>query len=312
MQRDNLSTVSEFVLIGLSDAPQVRFPLFVLFLTIYLATMAGNVTILIAVSTDTHLHNPMYFFLGNLSLLDILCPTITVPKMLGALLLENNVISFKGCLFQLFFLIDVVGTEIFLLAVMAYDRFVAVCHPLKYLNIMSMKLCAHLAIGTWVTGFFNSLLHTSLIFTLFFCDSNQVDQYYCDIPPVLGLSCSSTWSRELVLLAVAGVLGSSAFVVTLISYLYILLAILSMNSSESRHKAFSTCGSHLTVVCLFYGTTICTYVRPSSTYSPQQDRIVSMLYGILTPLVNPIIYSLRNKEMRCALRRVISQVRSAL
>ncbi|NWI92054.1 OR5V1 protein, partial [Pitta sordida] len=304
----NLSTVSEFVLVGLSDAPEVRFLLFVLFLIIYLATMAGNITILVAVSTDTHLHTPMYLFLSNLSLLDILCPTITVPRMLGALLLENKVISFTGCLFQLFFLIDVVGTEIFLLAVMGYDRYVAICHPLRYLNTMSMKLCAHLAIGTWVVGFFNSLLHTSLIFTLFFCDSNRVDQYYCDIPPVLSLSCSSTYSRELVTLLVAGVLGSGAFVVTLVSYIYILLAILSTKSSESRHKAFSTCGSHLTVVCLFYGTTICTYVRPSSTYSPQQDRIVSMLYGILTPLLNPIIYSLRNKEVTRALRKVISQV----
>ncbi|NWQ87096.1 OR5V1 protein, partial [Burhinus bistriatus] len=312
MQRINLSTVSEFVLVGLSDAPEVRFLLFVLFLIIYLATMAGNITILAAISTDARLHNPMYFFLGNLSLLDILCPTITMPKMLEALLLENKAISFTGCAFQLFFLIDVVGTEIFLLAVMAYDRYVAICHPLQYMNIMSMKLCARLAIGTWVVGFFNSLLHTSLIFTLFFCDSNEVDQYYCDIPPVLALSCLPTYSRELVILTVAGVLGSSAFAVTLISYIYILVAILSTTSSESRHKAFSTCGSHLTVVCLFYGTTICTYVRPSSTYSPHQDRIVSMLYGILTPLLNPVIYSLRNKEVKCALRRGISQVRTAL
>ncbi|XP_074741239.1 olfactory receptor 1f45-like [Strix uralensis] len=312
LQRVNLSTVSEFVLVGLSDAPEVRFLLFVLFLITYLATVAGNITILVAISTDTRLHNPMYFFLGNLSLLDILCPTITVLKMLEALLLENQVISFTGCMFQLFFFIDVVGTEIFLLAVMAYDRYVAICHPLQYMNIVSMKLCAHLAIGTWVVGFFNSLLHTSLIFTLFFCDSNEVDQYYCDIPPMLAISCSPTYSRELVILTVAGVLGSSAFVVTLISYIYILLAILCMNSSENRYKAFSTCGSHLTVVCIFYGTTICTYVRPSSTYSPNQDRIVSMLYGILTPLLNPIIYSLRNKEVKSALRRVISQVRTAL
>ncbi|KAM6115136.1 olfactory receptor 5F1-like [Pterocles gutturalis] len=312
MQRVNLSTVSEFVLVGLSDALEVRFLLFMLFLIIYLSTMAGNITILVAIGTDAHLLNPMYFFLGNLSLLDILCPTVTVPKMLEALLLENKVISFTGCMLQLFFLIDVVGTEIFLLAVMAYDRYVAICHPLQYMNIMSMKLCARLAIGTWVVGFFNSLLHTSLIFTLSFCGSNEVDQYYCDIPPVLALSCSPTYSRELVTLLVAGVLGSSAFVVTLISYSYILSAILCMNSSESRHKAFSTCGSHLTVVCLFYGTTICTYVRPSSTYSPSRDRIVSMLYGILTPLLNPIIYSLRNKEVKSALRRVISQVRTAL
>ncbi|NXG89270.1 OR5V1 protein, partial [Stercorarius parasiticus] len=312
MQRVNLSTVSEFVLVGLSDAPEVRFLLFVLFLIIYLATMAGNISILVAMSTDARLHNPMYFFLGNLSLLDILCPTITVPKMLEALLLENKAISFTGCVLQLFFLIDVVGTEIFLLAVMAYDRYVAICHPLQYMNIVSLKLCAHLAIGTWVAGFFNSLLHSSLIFTLSFCDSNEVDQYYCDIPPVLALSCSPTYSRELVLLIVAGVLGSAAFVVTLISYIYILVAILYMKSSESRHKAFSTCGSHLTVVCLFYGTTICTYVRPSSTYSPHQDRVVSMLYGILTPLLNPIIYSLRNKEVKCALRRLIGHVRTLL
>ncbi|NXU84898.1 OR5V1 protein, partial [Xiphorhynchus elegans] len=311
MPRVNLSTVSEFVLVGLSDAPQVRLLLFVLFLTIYLATMAGNITMLVAVSTDTHLHSPMYFFLGNLSLLDILCPTITVPKMLGALLLEHEVISFTGCLLQLFSLIDVVGTEIFLLAVMAYDRYVAVCHPLQYLTIMSTRLCARLAVGTWLAGFLNSALHTSLIFTLLFCDSNRVDQYYCDIPPVLGLSCSPTWSRELVILLVAGVLGSGAFVLTLGSYLYILLAVLSMNS-ESRHKALSTCGSHLTVVCLFYGATICTYVRPSSTYSPGRDRVVSMLYGILTPLLNPIIYSLRNKEVKRALSRLISHVRTAL
>ncbi|XP_072217291.1 olfactory receptor 5V1-like [Excalfactoria chinensis] len=307
MQRVNTSTVSEFILVGLSDAPEVRFLLFVLLLGIYLATMAGNITVLIAIRTDAHLHNPMYFFLGNLSLLDIICPTITVPKMLQALLLGNKVISFTGCMLQLFLLIDVVGTEIFLLAVMAYDRYVAICHPLRYMSIVSMKLCAHLTIGTWVIGFFNSLLHTSLIFTLSFCDSNKVDQYYCDIPPVLALSCSPTASRELVTLTVAGILGSSAFAVTLISYIHILFAVLCMNSAESSHKAFSTCSAHLTVVSLFYGTTICTYVRPSSTYSPHQDRIVSMLYGILTPLLNPIIYCLRNKEVQGALGRVVSQ-----
>ncbi|NXO02626.1 OR5V1 protein, partial [Rhinopomastus cyanomelas] len=304
----NLSTVSEFILVGLSDAPKVRFLLFVLFLLIYLATLAGNLTILVAISTDARLHNPMYFFLGNLSLLDILCPTITVPKMLEALLLEDKAISFTGCMVQLFSLIEVVGTEIFLLAVMAYDRYVAVCHPLHYPGVVGRKLCARLAAGTWLLGFLNSLLHTSMISTLSFCDGQRVDQYYCDIPPVLALSCSPTSSRELVILTVAGVLGSGAFVVTLISYVCILWAVLGMKSSESRHKAFSTCGSHLTVVCLFYGTTICTYVRPSSTYAPRRDRIVAMLYGILTPLLNPIIYSLRNKEVQSALQRVASQL----
>ncbi|NWI22695.1 OR1G1 protein, partial [Sula dactylatra] len=303
----NLSTVSELVLVGLSDALEVRF-LLVLVLIIYLATVAGNITILVATSTDTRLHNPMYFFLGDLSLLDILCPTVTVPKMLEASLLENKVISFTGCMLQLFFLIDIVGIEIFLLAVMVYDCYIAICHLLHYMNIVSMKLCARLVIGTWVVGFLNSLLHTSLIFTFFFCDSNEVHQYYCDISPMLALSCSPHYSREPVILTVAGVLRISAFAVTLISYIYILLAILCINTSESRHKAFSTCGSHLTIVCLFYGTTICTYVWPSSTSSPDQDRMVSMLYGILTPLLNPIIYSLRNKEIKYALRRVISQV----
>ena len=312
MQRINTSTVSEFILVGLSDAPEVRVLLFVLFLSIYLATVAGNATILVAIRTDAHLHSPMYFFLGNLSLLDILCPTITVPKMLQALLFGSKAISFAGCMLQLFLLIDVVGTEIFLLAVMAYDRYVAICHPLQYVNMVSTRLCAHLAVGTWVVGFLNSLLHTSLICTLLFCDSNKVDQYYCDIPPVLALSCSPTAGRELVTLTVAGVLGSSAFAVTLISYIRILLAVLCMSSAESRHKAFSTCGAHLTVVSLFYGTTICTYVRPSSTYSPHQDRVVSMLYGILTPLLNPIIYSLRNKEVRGALGRAVSQMRTTV
>ncbi|NXH41590.1 OR5V1 protein, partial [Dicaeum eximium] len=312
MQRVNLSTVSEFVFVGLSDAPEIRLLLFVLFLLIYLATMAGNIMFLVAIGTDSHLHSPMYFFLGNLSLLDILCPTITVPKMLGALLLEHKEISFSGCLFQHFALIDVVGTEIFLLTVMAYDRYVAVCHPLRYPSIMSTKLCAQLAVGTWATGLLNSLLHTSLVFTLSFCGPNKIQQYYCDIPPVLALSCSSTHSRELVILVVAGVLGSSACVVTVVSYIYILLEILARNSPGIWHKAFSTCGSHLTIVCLFYGTTICTYVRPSSAYSLHLDRVMSMLYAMLTPLLNPIIYSLRNKEIKCALKRVINQVRRAL
>ncbi|NXO61995.1 OR5V1 protein, partial [Phainopepla nitens] len=312
MQKVNLSTVSEFVFVGLSDAPEIRLLLFVLFLLIYLATVAGNITLLTAISTDSHLHCPMYFFLGNLSLLDLLCPTITIPKMLGALLLEHKEVSFSGCLFQHFSLIAVVGTEIYLLTVMAYDRYVAVCHPLRYPSIMSTKLCAQLAASTWATGLLNSLLHTSLVFTLSFCGPNKIQQYYCDIPPMLALSCSSSHSRELVILVVAGVTGSSACVVTVVSYIYILLEILARNSPGIWHKAFSTCGSHLTVVCLFYGTTICTYVCPSFTYSPHWGRVVSMLYGMLTPLLNPIIYSLRNKEVKCALKRVISQVRRAL
>ncbi|XP_061469000.1 olfactory receptor 5V1-like [Rhineura floridana] len=306
MERANFTETKDFYLTELSDLPEVRNSLFVAMLLIYLTTLAGNGAILFAIGTDVHLQTPMYFFLSNLSFLDVLCPTVTVPKMLQIFLSEDKTISFVGCMLQLFFLIDVVGTEILLLAVMAYDRYVAICSPLHYTNIMSKHLCAQLAAGTWLTGFISSLVHTSLTFTLSFCGPNKVNQYYCDIPPVLAASCSSTYLAELVLLLVAGILGGGAFLVTLISYIYIILAILRMHSAEGRRKAFSTCGSHLTVVCLFYGTTIATYVRPTSTYSPKQDRIVSMLYGVVTPMLNPMIYSLRNKEVKRALVKALS------
>uniref|UniRef100_A0A8D0HTG9 Olfactory receptor n=1 Tax=Sphenodon punctatus TaxID=8508 RepID=A0A8D0HTG9_SPHPU len=304
----NITNMKEFVLVGLSDLPVVRFSLFAIFLLIYLTTLAGNMAILVAIGTDARLQSPMFFFLSNLSFLDLLCPTVTVPKMLEIFLTDDKTISFAGCMLQLYFLIDVVGTEIFLLAVMAYDRYVAICNPLQYTTIMNKKLCSQLAAGTWIAGCLNSILHTTFTFTLSFCGSNKVNQYYCDIPPVMALSCSSTYASEMVLLVVAGVLGSSAFLVTLISYVYILFAILRMRSTNGRRKAFSTCGSHLTVVCLFYGTTISTYVRPSSTYSPKQDRVVSMLYGLITPMLNPMIYSLRNKDVQRALRRSMSQI----
>ncbi|XP_066467866.1 olfactory receptor 5V1-like [Tiliqua scincoides] len=307
MEKANMTAAKEFYLTELSDIPEVQIALFVMILSIYLITLAGNGAILMAIWTDARLHTPMYFFLSNLSFLDILCPTVTVPKMLQVLLSEDKRITFAGCVTQLFFLIDVVGTEILLLAVMAYDRYAAICSPLQYTSIMNKHLCVQLAAGTWVTGLINSMVHTSLTFRLSFCGANNVNQYYCDIPPVVALSCSSTFLPELVLLLVAGILGSSAFLVTLISYVYIISAILRMHSTDGRRKAFSTCGSHLTVVSLFYGTTIATYVRPTSTYSPKQDRIVSMLYGVVTPMINPMIYSLRNKEVKRALMKIFTK-----
>nr|XP_034992680.1 olfactory receptor 5V1-like [Zootoca vivipara] len=188
---ENITVVTEFILMGLSDLPAVCFSLFAAFLLIYLVTLVGNGTILLAIGADSHLHNPMYFFLTNLSLLDIFCPTATVPKMLENLLSENNTISFVGCVLQLYFLVALAGTEVFLLAAMAYDRYVAICNPLRYTVIMSKKLCLQMAAGTWLTGFLNSLLHTVMTFTLPYCKLNRVNQYYCDIPPVLALSCSS-------------------------------------------------------------------------------------------------------------------------
>ncbi|XP_053216146.1 olfactory receptor 5V1-like [Podarcis raffonei] len=301
----NGTLVTEFILTGLSDLPAVRFSLFAAFLLIYLVTLLGNSTILLAIAADSHLHNPMYFFLSNLSLLDICCPTATVPKMLESLLSASNTISFVGCVLQLYFLIALAGTEVFLLAAMAYDRYVAICNPLRYTVIMSKKLCLQMAAGTWVTGFLNSLLHTVLTFTLPFCRSNRVNQYYCDIPPVLALSCASTYVAEMVVFIVGGIFGVGAFMVTLVSYIHIISTILRIRSAEGKRKALSTCASHLMVVGLFYGTILFTYLRPSSSHHPDQDRMVSMLYGVITPMLNPLIYSLRNKEVKGALKRVI-------
>ncbi|XP_025033356.1 olfactory receptor 5V1-like, partial [Python bivittatus] len=270
---------------------------FVIILLIYLVTLLGNGTILLAIGANSQLHNPMYFFLSNLSLLDIFCPTATVPKMLENLLMENSSISFAGCVLQLYFLVAFLGgPEVSLLAVMAFARYVAICSPLRYTVIMNKKLCLQMTAGTWITGFLNSLLHTTLTFTLPYCSSNRINQYYCDIPPVLALSCASTYVAEMVVLIVGGIFGVGAFLITLISYTHIIATILRIRSAEGKRKAFSTCTSHLIVVCLFYGTTIFTYIRPSSSYHPDQDRLVSMLYGMITPMLNPLIFSLRKKK----------------
>ncbi|XP_073077651.1 olfactory receptor 5V1-like [Manis javanica] len=302
----NLTTVTHFVLAGLSDLPEVRYPLFVVFAVTFQVTLVGNGAILLAIGMEKMLHTPMYYFLANLSLLDIFCPSATVPKMLDNLLTGDHSISFLGCALQLYFLVALAGTEVFLLAVMAYDRYVAICFPLRYTLIMTKARCAQLAAGTWAAGFLNSLLHTVSTFQLSFCKSNRVNQYYCDIPPVVALSCSSTYMAEMLVLVVGGVSGIGAFLTTFISYVYIISTILKIQSVEGKRKAFSTCASHLLVVCLFYGTAIFTYIRPSSSHhSPDRDRLIAMLYGVITPMLNPMIYSLRNTEVKGALSRVL-------
>ncbi|XP_026575438.1 olfactory receptor 5V1-like [Pseudonaja textilis] len=306
MEESNTTVLMDFYLTELSDLPEVQIALFMVILLIYLTTLAGNGSILMAIGTDAHLQTPMYFFLSNLSLLDILCPTVIVPKMLQIFLSKDKKISFVGCVLQLFLLIDMVGTEIFLLAVMAYDRYVAICSPLHYATIMNKQWCIQLMAVIWLLGLINSMIHTSLTFRVSFCGFKKLNQYFCDLQPVMALSCSSTYLAEIVLLLVAGIIGSGAFLVTLISYIYIISTVLRMASTEGRHKAFSTCGSHLIVVCLFYGATIATYARPTSSYSGKQGRIISMLYGIITPMLNPMIYSLRNKEVKNALYKAFN------
>ncbi|XP_012788878.2 olfactory receptor 5V1-like [Sorex araneus] len=305
MDAYNFSTVTQFTLIGLSDLPGVRYPLFVVFAVIYQVTLLGNGAILLAIGAERKLHTPMYFFLANLSLLDISCPSATVPKMLDNLLTEQHGISFLGCAVQLYFLVALMGTEVFLLAVMAYDRYVAICFPLRYGLIMTKARCVQLTAATWAAGFLNSLLHTVLTFRLSFCKSNRVNQYYCDIPQVVALACSSTFVAKLLVLVIGGVFGVGACLVTLISYVDIISTILKIQSVEGKCKAFSTCASHLLVVCLFYGAAIFTYIHPYSSQSSARDRLISMLYGVITPMLNPMIYSLRNTEVKNALRKVL-------
>ncbi|XP_007956460.1 olfactory receptor 5V1-like [Orycteropus afer afer] len=302
----NLTTVAEFILLGLSDLPEVRYTLFVVFAVIYQVTLVGNGAILLAIGTEKKLHTPMYYFLANLSLLDMFCPSSTVPKLLKNLLTQKQSISFLGCALQLFLLVALLGTEVFLLTVMAYDRYVAICFPLRYTLIMTKWRCVQLMATTWAMGFLHSVLHTVFTFRLSFCKSNRVNQYYCDIPPVVALSCSSTYVAEMLVLVVGGTLGISAFLITGISYIYIISTILMIRSAEGKRKAFSTCASHLLVVCLFYGTVIINYVRPSSSHhSSTRDRLISMVNGVITPMINPIIYSLRNTDVKVALRNLL-------
>ncbi|ELW62412.1 olfactory receptor 5V1 [Tupaia chinensis] len=306
MEVHNDTVVSGFLLLGLADLPVVRYPLCVVFAVIYQITLVGNGSILLAIGTEKKLHAPMYFLLANLSLIDIFCPSATVPKMLQNLLTEEQSISFIGCALQLYFLVALAGTEVFLLAVMAYDRYVAICFPLRYPLLMTRARCAQLTSGTWAAGFLNSLVHTVTTFHLSFCKSRRVDQYYCDIPQVVALSCSPTYLAEMLVLVVGGTLGTSAFMATLVSYMYIISTILKIQSAEGKHKAFSTCASHLLVVCLFYGSTISTYIRPSSSqHSPARERVVSLLFGVVASMLNPVIYSLRNSDVKRALRRVL-------
>ncbi|XP_006877806.1 PREDICTED: olfactory receptor 5V1-like [Chrysochloris asiatica] len=301
----NLTKFTEFILIGLSDIPEVRYPLFMVLAVIYQITLLGNIAILLAIATEKKLHTPMYYFLANLSLLDIFCPSTIVPKILRNLLTKKQNISFLGCALQLFFLIATEGTEVFLLSVMAYDRYVAICFPLRYTLIMTKRLCVQLTTGTWASGFLHALLHTVFTFRLSFCKSNRVNQYYCDIPPVVALSCSSTYVAEMLVLVIGGFLATSTFLITGISYFYIISTILKIRSVEGKRKAFSTCASHLLVVGLFYGTTLFTYVRPSSHHSPAKDRFISMLNVVITPMLNPMIYSLRNTEVKGGLKKIL-------
>ncbi|XP_075850988.1 olfactory receptor 1F1-like [Microcebus murinus] len=305
MRGTNQSSVSEFILLGLSRQPQQQQLLFVLFLSMYLATVLGNLLLILAVSTDSRLHTPMYFFLGNLSFVDVSFSSNTTPKMLANHVLGIQTISFSGCLTQLYFLGVLASMDNFLLAVMAYDRFVAVCHPLHYTTKMTHQLCVLLVAGSWGVASLNALLHTLLMARLSFCADNIIPHFFCDVTPLLKLSCSDTHVNEMIILTEGSLIIVTPLVCILASYMHITCAVLRAPTIKGRWKAFSTCGSHLAVVFLFYGTIIAVYLNPLSSHSAEKDTAATVLYTVVTPMLNPFIYSLRNRDLKRALGKVV-------
>ncbi|XP_006874077.1 PREDICTED: olfactory receptor 1361-like [Chrysochloris asiatica] len=303
----NQSSVSEFLLLWLSRQPQQQQQLlFGLFLSMYLVTVLGNLLIILAIRTDSRLHTPMYFFLSNLSSVDICFSSATIPKMLANHILRTQTISFSDCLTQIYFIIVFADLDNFLLSVMSYDRFVAVCHPLHYTTKMTPQLCALMVTVSWVIANLNALLHTLLLARLSFCADNTIPHFFCDVVPLLKLSCSDTHLNEMMVLMVAGPIMIAPFICILISYILITCAVLRIPSTKGKLKAFSTCGSHLAVVFLFYGTIIALYFNPSSSHSAETEITAAVMYTVVTPMLNPFIYSLRNKDMKGALRKILS------
>ncbi|XP_029441688.1 olfactory receptor 5B12-like [Rhinatrema bivittatum] len=304
---ENMTMVREFLILGLSDNPQLQVPLFLVFLLIYLITLLGNLVIITVTSAEPCLHTPMYFFLSNLSLIDI-CSTCTIiTKLLVNFLSGDKTISYAGCIMQLYFFMGFGCIEALLLTAMAYDRYAAVCKPLHYSLIINHRVCVLLAAASWIIGSLLSEMITASVTHLSFCASNVVDHFFCDLMPLLKLSCTDTVNTQSIVFVIGALIGVPAFSVTLVSYTYIVSAILRIRSAEGKRKAFSTCSSHLTVVSVYYLSVFCIYLRPASTYSQEQGKILSVVFMTLIPMLNPIIYSLRNKEVKNAVRRVIGK-----
>nr|XP_060614415.1 olfactory receptor 5AP2-like [Anolis sagrei ordinatus] len=307
MMETNSTSMTEFILLGLTDRAELKSALFAVFLIMYLIIVVGNLGMITLIKVDPRLHTPMYFFLSHLAFLDFSYSSAIMPKALINLLVENKTISFSGCAAQMYSFVAFGTTECFLLAAMAYDRYVAICKPLLYNVIMSRQLCLQLLIGSYICGFVISMIHTGCAFRLSFCRSNVIHHFFCDVIPLLNISCTDTRVNEIILFAFCIFNGVFITLEICISYIYIFSAILKIHSSEGRHKAFSTCTSHLIVVAMFFGTAVFMYMRPSSASSPDKDRVVSVFYTVVNPMLNPLIYSLRNKEVKNALRRVFNR-----
>ncbi|XP_029437549.1 olfactory receptor 1044-like [Rhinatrema bivittatum] len=307
MDVENMTMVTEFIILGLPDNPQLQVPLFLVFLLIYLITLLGNLVIITATCADPCLHTPMYFFLSNLSLIDICFSSNVIPKLLGIIISRDKTISYTSCIVQLHFLIVCATTECLLLTAMAYDRYIAICNPLRYSLIMNQRVCVLLAAASWILSFLSSETITASVTRLSFCASNVINHFFCDLMPLLKLSCTDTLSTQSSVFVVSAFMIVPAFLVTITSYTFIISAILRIRSAEGKRKAFSTCSSHLTVVSIYYLSGFFIYLRPTSTYSQEQGKILSVLYTAVTPMLNPLVYSLRNKEVKNALRKVLEK-----
>ncbi|XP_024079284.2 olfactory receptor 1009-like [Terrapene carolina triunguis] len=304
---ENQTEVTEFIILGLSNDPQMQIFLFLVFLVVYLITLLANMVIMVVIRTDPHLHMPMYFFLSHLSFVDICYSSAIVPNMLVHFLAEHKSISVNNCIAQVFFIFLLAATEIFILSAMAYDRYTAICDPLRYMEIMSKGICVQLVSGAWTIGFFHALLNTIFTSKLHFCGPNQISHFSCELPPLLQRSCTDTFTNQVVLLTSIAIFGSSSFLFTLVSYIHIISTILRIRSAEGRRKAFSTCSSHLIVVGLLYLTAFFQYTKPSSVSSEVLDEMFSIQYSVLTPMLNPIIYSLKNKEVKTAVGKMLGK-----
>ncbi|XP_024431295.1 olfactory receptor 9S13 [Desmodus rotundus] len=301
----NYSEVTEFILLGFRTPPKLQILLFLVFLLIYMVTVVGNVSLIIVIKMDSRLQTPMYFFLKNLSALDLCYSTVIAPKALANILSEEKKISYNGCAAQFFFFALFVTTEGFLLAVMAFDRFSAICSPLLYPVRMSQKVCVWLVTGSYICGSINSIVQTSFTFSLHFCGENRLDHFFCDVPALVKISCVDTFVNEIVLFILSAFIITTTTAVILVSYAYILSTVLKIPSTHGRSKTFSTCGSHIAAVSLFYGTVFFMYAQPGAISSPEQNKIVAVFYTLIIPMLNPLIYSLRNRDVKDAVKRIL-------
>ncbi|KAG8455515.1 hypothetical protein GDO86_001634 [Hymenochirus boettgeri] len=303
MEPVNDTSVKEFILMGLPHSQSMKIPIITLFLCIYVLTLLGNLLFILAVRGDSHLHRPMYIFLMNLSFLDICLSTVTEPKMLNTFLENNKVISFNGCITQLYFYHFFGSTECFLYTVMAYDRFLAICQPLRYSILMSLNLCKKLASGIWVSGSIHAMIHTMLTFRLRFCGPNRIDYFFCDVIPLLKLACQDTTVNKVMIITNIGAVALICFVIIVLSYIHIIANIMKISILKDRKRTFSTCASHLISVSLFYGPPVFIYLSPGSM-DYYLEETIAVFYTTVTPMLNPIIYSLRNKEVKTALKKI--------